>query len=196
MKDPKEQDIVDRTRSYIKRVRKHGIRHSLFVFVFYAVANKLPPVGFPFGAISQYFRSYLVSKMLKECGQNLRVNPGVSIGSGANISIGSNCNLSEKMRIIGHFYGGNNLMFGPDVTIISYNHKFDDLSIPMRAQGAADSQPVTFENDIWVGTKSIILPGVHVGSHAIIAAGSVVTKNVPDWAIVGGNPARVIKYRK
>ncbi len=87
-------------------------------------------------------------------------------------------------------------MMGPDVVILTQNHKFDRLDIPMLDQGFKDEQPVTICDDVWIGARVIILPGVTVGKGAIIAAGAVVTKDVPEYAIVGGNPARVIKMRK
>ena len=65
----------------------------------------------------------------------------------------------------------------------------------MNQQGASDFHPVNIGNDVWIGARVTILPGVKIGNGAIIGAGSVVTKDVPDFAIVGGNPARVIKYR-
>ena len=66
----------------------------------------------------------------------------------------------------------------------------------MRVQGASDSRPITIDNDVWIGLRAMIMPGVTIGDHAIVAAGSVVTKDVPEWAIVGGNPAKIIKSRK
>jgi maltose O-acetyltransferase len=65
----------------------------------------------------------------------------------------------------------------------------------MRQQGRADLKSVVIEDDVWIGTRAIILPGVTVHHGSIIAAGAVVTKDVPEYAIVGGNPAKVIKYR-
>lgn len=65
----------------------------------------------------------------------------------------------------------------------------------MGQQGEAPLRKVTIKDDVWIGTRAIILPGITVGKGAIIGAGSVVTKDVPDYAIVGGAPARVLKYR-
>ena len=74
-------------------------------------------------------------------------------------------------------------------------HKFDDCSIVMRKQGFQETKPVFIGNDVWIGGRVTILPGVHIGNHSIIGAGSVVTKDVPDNVIVGGAPAKVIKLR-
>ena len=65
----------------------------------------------------------------------------------------------------------------------------------MCQQGFSDSKPVRIGDDVWIGMRVTILPGVTVGSHCIIGAGAVVTKDVPDYAIVGGNPARILRTR-
>ena len=78
--------------------------------------------------------------------------------------------------------------------IFTQNHRNDDLTIPMRLQ-TAPKQKVTIGDDVWIGAGAIILPGVTIGNGVIVAAGAIVTKDVPDYAVVGGNPARVIRYR-
>lgn len=90
---------------------------------------------------------------------------------------------------------GKNVMMGPNVAIITENHRFDRMDVPIREQGYYDRKPVVINDDVWIGMRVIILPGVTVGKGAILAAGAVVTKDVPEYAIVGGNPAKVIKYR-
>ncbi len=87
-------------------------------------------------------------------------------------------------------------MMGQECAILTTNHRFDRLDIPMNEQGCSEIKPVVIGNDVWIGMHCIILPGVHIGNGAIIGAGSVVTKNVPDFAIVGGNPAKLISFRK
>jgi maltose O-acetyltransferase len=84
---------------------------------------------------------------------------------------------------------------GPEVAIWTTNHRFDRTDIPMMFQGNQVQKPVFIGNDVWIGTRAILLPGVHVGDHSIIGAGAVVAKDVPPWAIVVGNPARVVRYR-
>jgi maltose O-acetyltransferase len=86
-------------------------------------------------------------------------------------------------------------MMGPDVIILTERHKFDHLDIPMREQGYDAPGPVTIGDDVWIGTRVIILPSVTIGKGAIIGAGAIVTKDVPEYAITCGNPARIVKYR-
>ena len=87
-------------------------------------------------------------------------------------------------------------MMARDVIILSATHGIDRLDMPMRVQPIPPRRPITIGNDVWIGARVIILPGVTVGNHTVIGAGSVVTKDVPNYAIVGGNPARVIRDRR
>lgn len=91
---------------------------------------------------------------------------------------------------------GSDIMMGPNVRIMTSKHNTDRIDIPMRLQGFSQNQQVTIGNDVWIGDGVIILPGVTVGEGSIIGAGAVVTKNVPEYAVVAGVPAKVIKYRK
>ena len=84
---------------------------------------------------------------------------------------------------------------GPDVTILTHTHNIERTDIPMGQQGMRISE-VVIGNDVWIGMRVIIMPDVKVGDGAVIGAGAVVTKDVPDFAIVGGVPAKVIKFRK
>ena len=84
---------------------------------------------------------------------------------------------------------------GTDVTIITRNHRFDRTDIPMMEQGFEEERPVYIGNDVWIGDRALILPGVHIGDGSIIAAGAVVTKDVSPYSIVAGVPARKIRDR-
>ena len=86
-------------------------------------------------------------------------------------------------------------MMGPNVTILTHTHIIDRTDIPMGQQGMRIAE-VVIGNDVWIGMRVIIMPGIKIGDGAVIGAGAVVTKDVPDFAIVGGVPAKIIKYRK
>lgn len=97
------------------------------------------------------------------------------------------------------FYGGGglkigqNTIIGNDVKILTTNHNYKGDMLPY--DGDAINKDVVIGENVWIASFAFILPGVHIGDGAIIAGGSVVTKDVPKCAIVGGNPARIIKYR-
>jgi acetyltransferase-like isoleucine patch superfamily enzyme len=119
------------------------------------------------------------------------------------IFVGNNVDLGFRPILIATRSSitiGSNVMFGPEVTIRGGNHRFDIPGIPMVAvddsmKEADDDRGVVIGNDVWVGTRAIILHGVTIGDGAVVGAGSVVTKDVPQHSIVAGNPARVIRAR-
>jgi maltose O-acetyltransferase len=118
----------------------------------------------------------------------------VNILDFSKIAIGDNSGFGMNSRI-GSVTIGKNVMMGPDCLILTKNHAFDSTDIPMNMQGYKEDSPVTIGNDVWIGQRVIILPALRIGDGAIIGAGSVVTKNVEDYTIVAGNPARVIRKR-
>ena len=121
--------------------------------------------------------------VIRELGEELIIGDNVGIAANAFIA------MRGKVKI------GDNTIFGPGVSIHAENHNFEELNIPIRKQGAT-RKGVIIGEDCWIGSKAVILDGVKIGNHAIVAAGAVVTKDVPDYAIVGGVPAKVIKLRK
>ncbi len=138
-------------------------------------------------------RQFLIRKSIKKCGVNLRVKSGALISP--NTIIGDDSELGTNCMIQGNVIIGNNVIMGPDIKIYSRNHKFDRIDIPINKQGKKYYK-TKLGDDIWIGANVIILGGVEVGSHSILAAGAVVTKDVPEYAIIGGNPGKVLKYRK
>jgi len=191
-----DQGGVNRSRSFVNRLKKFGLFRSIYLVLYYGFATHLPATDAPLGGISQRLRNALAQRLISNFGRSVRVNPKANFGSGHRIEVGNNCNLSTGLMVIGDLKLGNDVMMGPEVVFISYNHEVSDLTVPMRAQGATESKPVQVGDDVWIGMRAMIMPGVTIGSHAIVAAGSIVTKDVPEWGIVGGNPAKLIKYRK
>jgi acetyltransferase-like isoleucine patch superfamily enzyme len=111
------------------------------------------------------------------------------------LSIGEDCSINPFTSIHGKVILGNGVRVASLVTLAGANHSFDDLSIPVHKQRVT-IEGITIGDDVWVGAHVVVLDGVTVGSHAILAAGAVVTRDVPEYAIVGGNPARVIRDRR
>src|ERR1019366_5393777 len=90
---------------------------------------------------------------------------------------------------------GSDVMMGPEVVIYSWNHVTSRVDIPMIQQGFTACSPVTIGDDVWIGRRVIILPGVTVGSGCVLGAGAVISRDVPPGAVAVGNPARVVRYR-
>ena len=86
-------------------------------------------------------------------------------------------------------------MMGPDVIIYTNAHCHDRIDTPMREQGFSEALPVVIGDDVWIGRRAMIMPWVKIGNGVVVAAGAVVTKDVPDFAIVGGVPAKILKIR-
>jgi maltose O-acetyltransferase len=191
-----EEKDHDQNRRFLFRVRRFGLIRIASLMLYYGLAARLPTLDLPFGELAERLRVVLARKLLKASGKNLRVAPGVNFGSGLRVTVGDNSTLPTRLTVIGDLHIGDDFMCGPDVVFISYNHRFDDPNMPMRLQGASESAPIHVGNDVWIGMRAIIMPGVTIGHHAIVAAGSIVTKDVPAWGIVGGNPAKLIKYRE
>jgi acetyltransferase-like isoleucine patch superfamily enzyme len=89
---------------------------------------------------------------------------------------------------------GNDVLIGPSVIIHSANHNWDRSDVPIRRQGHTGKK-VTIEDDVWLGARVTVLPGVTVGKGAVVGAGAVVTRDVPPYAVVGGVPAKPIRFR-
>lgn len=114
----------------------------------------------------------------------------------AKASLRDYSGIGINARINGECKIGTHVMMGTDVVIITRNHAFDHTDIPMMEQGFENERPVEIGNDVWIGDRVIILPGVTVGDGSILAAGAVVTHDVPAYAVVAGVPAKIIKMKK
>jgi chloramphenicol O-acetyltransferase type B len=114
-----------------------------------------------------------------------------SIVAGDYVFIGVRAHLYANIRI-GHF-----VMLASDVAIVGGDHRFDIVGVPMRFTGRdrLEERLTIIEDDVWVGHGAIIMAGVNIGRGAVIAAGSVVTKDVPAYAIMAGVPAKILRYR-
>lgn len=168
----------------------------LFWWIFYNLfAKYLPGSNLPcFGFIFKKIRAVSGKKLLKSCGKNVNIEPGVIFLNAKDSEIGHNSGLGRNSRL-DTFKIGNNVMMATDVVFISHSHQFIDIEKPMCEQGFTEDKPIIIEDDVWIGTRVIILPGKKIGRGAILGAGSVITKDVNPFAIVGGNPAKVIKMR-
>ena len=109
-----------------------------------------------------------------------------------DVFIGDHTRIGIHCTIIGPVTIGNHVNLAQGIVVTALNHNFQDTTLRIDEQGISTS-PVTINDDVWIGANAVILPGVTIGKHAVIAAGAVVTKDVPDYCIVGGVPAKIIK---
>lgn len=155
-----------------------------------------------FSFLLDKFLSPFYKKEMKHCGKNVYLRPlssdlkglwNLSIGNHTSIPKGSVFYCTEAPLTI-----GNKVIFGPHPTIITGDHRIDVIGkfiIDSHEKLPQNDAPVTIEDDVWTGANITILKGVIIGRGAVIAAGAVVTKSCPPYAIIGGVPAKIIKYR-
>ncbi len=164
-------------------------------YVIYNLIAKHLPVSFSPVKIGQKaFRKMCGKLILAKCGKNVNIERGAVFSS--KVELGDNSGIGINASIGGKCIIGNDVMMGPECIVYTQNHKVDDITTTMRGQGFSEEKPVYIGDDVWIGGRVIILPGVHIGSHSIIGAGSVVTKDIPEWSVAAGNPAVVKKSRK
>jgi len=112
-----------------------------------------------------------------------------------DVVIGHHTRIGLHNTVIGPVTIGNYVNLAQGITVTALNHNFSDTSKRIDQQGVSTT-PVTLGDDIWIGANAVILPGVTIGNHSVVAAGAVVTKDVPPYTLVGGVPARIIKSLK
>ena len=109
-----------------------------------------------------------------------------------DVTIGDHTRIGIHCTVIGPVSIGNNVNLAQGITVTALNHNFEDVTRQIDEQGIS-TKPVVIDDDVWIGANAVILPGVTIGRHVVVAAGAVVTKDVPDYCVVAGVPAKVIK---
>lgn len=181
----------------------NGRSVMFYKVLYYGFARYLPKSTSPvLGKLSASLRRYVCRHMFRQdethkC-RMLVVEKGAYFGSGKNFTVGDEVGLGKNFKSLNRIVTIDDyLMMGEDVLFLGGGHNYDRIDIPMGHQGSKEPTPLHIAGDVWIGSRAIILPGCRrIGHGAIIGAGAVVTKDVPDWAVVGGNPAVVIKTRK
>ncbi|WP_231187687.1 acyltransferase [Haladaptatus sp. DYF46] len=129
---------------------------------------------------------------------NGEIGDDTIVASGAiirgNVSIGANCSVNPYVNIAGNVTIGNGVRIASTASIWGENHVFEDPATPIHEQGNR-YEGIEVGNDVWIGAGAVVLDGSDVGSHSVIGAGAVVTSDVPEYAIVVGNPGTIVGYR-
>lgn len=141
-------------------------------------------------------RIFCCRRIFKYCGKISTIDRHAYFGNGRNIEIGDYSGIGANCVVPNNTIIGKYVMMAPEVHIVANNHQFKETSIPICFQGPDYSKNQTIiEDDVWIGVRTIVTPGHRIGKGSIIGAGSVVTKDVEPYSIVGGNPAKLIKKR-
>lgn len=172
---------------------KKGIHPSAVVESFGALSMPANTVIEPLAVV------YIGERGRLQLGELNIIYPGATIRidqgwmeTGLEVSFGPGCHIYEPRAGLSI---GNHCMIGGGVLICGVNHGYSTQDMPMRKQ-AVEARPIVIGHDVWVGMGAIILPGVSIGNGAIIAAGAVVTCDVPAMTVVSGVPARLSKTRE
>ncbi|WP_088331580.1 acyltransferase [Lacimicrobium sp. SS2-24] len=169
----------------------------IILFFYYAFAQFLPANELPVvGKLGRFLRFTCIKRLAGECGSHVNINRRAHIGNPRSLRIGDFSGIGTNCRVANDTIIGRYVMMGPDVVIFSKGHYYSDTTKPMMFQGTTEACPVVIDDDVWIGQRVMIMPGVKVGQGAILAAGAIVTKDVPEYAIMAGNPAKQVKSRQ
>lgn len=167
-------------------------KNKLLYILYKITASWLPETRhFPLGG---RYRAFLTSLIIKKSGNCINIERGAEFTP--DLKIGDHSGIGVNCKIYGPVEIGNNVLMGPEVIVYTVSHYFENANILIREQGYKELQPVHIGNDVWIGRRVMILPGVSIGNGVVIGAGAVVTKDIPDYAVVGGVPSKIIKWRK
>jgi len=169
------------------------MKKKLLLMLYYCFVRHLPATYFPMGMFFNSLRIRVLRGLMK-IGDHTKVQPGFKFGQRDIIEIGHHCQVNEDVYIQSAIIG-NYVLIAQNVAILAVTHNFDTIDVPIIQQGSTGVRPVVIKDDVWIGRNVVIMPGITIEKGAIVGAGAVVTKDVPAYAIVGGVPAKIIRYR-
>ncbi len=168
---------------------------KIMLCFYYIFARHLPYQPIPGYRLGNFLRKIVAKICFKKVGANIVIKSKAYFGDGKNIQMGNYSQLGINCKVENDLVLGDYVLMGPDVIIYSSSHEYSDIEVPVMFQGGKLRKSVTIGNDVWIGTRCIIMPGVTIGNHVIIGANSVVTHDIPDYAVACGAPAKIVKYR-
>lgn len=173
------------------------IKKRICRFLYYKFAQYLPVSYYPYGGkMAKKIRYALCKNIFEYCGENVNIERKANFGKGEHIRIGDNSGLGVRCVIPDGSVIGNDVMMGPDCFVYSRNHAFDRVDIPMREQGFTATKSLVIDDDVWIGGGVTIMVGRHISKGSIVAARCVLTKDFPEYSVIGGNPSKLIRIRK
>lgn len=166
-------------------------KKKIYYILYYFLASWFPVSSHL--ELSRKWRAFWGKKIVKNCGKKVNFERFSSFTP--ELSIGDYSGIGIKACINGPVTIGKNVMMGQEVIIYTTRHNDNRIDIPMMEQGMGQVLPVRIGDDVWIGGRVIILPGVTIGNGCIIGAGAVVTKDIPPYSVAVGVPAKVVRHR-
>ena len=147
-------------------------------------------------AIWGVIRYALCKHIFRKCGKHVNIERKAWFSSGLDIEIGDYSGIGINAHIPNGTIIGDYVMMGPNCFILDVNHDISDTTRPMCQPGMTEKKITRIGNDVWIGRDVHMTPGRTISDSSVIAMRSVLTKDFPPYSIVGGNPAKLIRYRK
>jgi len=178
------------------RGQKFTIIKAFCLVLYYCLLRFLPSGSTPIiGRFCRFLRYHCCKHIFLYCGKNANVERMAFFASGLNIELGENSSIGINAYVPGDIKIGKDVMMGPNCYIFNINHGFERTDIPMIEQGKTERKQTIIEDDVWIGRNVIFTLGRTVKKGTIIAAGTVLCKDFPEFSICGGNPSKLIKSR-
>lgn len=171
------------------------LRQFVCLALYYGFAQYLPKSN-TYGNLGGVIRYALCKHIFKKCGKHVNIERKAFFASGIDIEIGDYSGIGINAHIPNGTIIGDYVMMGPNCFILDVNHKVSDVDTPMCFQGHVPKKITRIGNDVWIGRDVHMTPGRTIADGSIIAMRAVLTRDFPPYSIVGGNPAKLIKYRK
>ena len=165
----------------------------LLLALYYGFAQYIPKSHRPVvGRLSRDFRAVVARGVLAHAGPRVNIEPRVDFGDGSHVSVGAHSGIGAGSRIEAAVIE-DGVIIGPELLAVSRNHLFSDPDEWIGHQGRSERLPVRVGEGSWIGARVTLLPGVQIGRQCVVGAGSVVTRDVEEFSVVAGNPARLIR---
>jgi len=166
---------------------------SLFKVFYYTILSRLSSFEFPLGRMFSKWRVLILRLSGAEIGNSVLIGKNVYVGS-FKIRVGNNVRINSNVRMP-HVELGNDILIARDVIFLNGIHEYRDSSTPVISQPTHKADATVVEDDVWIGARAIIMPGIKLSKGTIIGAGAVVTKNTEPGGIYAGVPAALINTR-
>lgn len=172
-----------------------GLKQLVCLVLYYGFAQYLPKSN-TYGNLGGVIRYTLCKHIFKKCGKHVNIERKAFFASGIDIEIGDYSGIGINAHVPNGTIIGNYVMMGPNCFILDVNHNLSDTTRPMCQQGMTEKKITRIGNDVWIGRDVHMTPGRTISDGSVIAMRAVLTKDFPPYSIVGGNPAKLIRYRK